>query len=120
MARLPSIDLAAFWIRDMLNRGDREAALARIAALVESGKAGAGTRALADYFAKAGRGRQPFGAAHRWMEIGAENDIMRGAGVSHAERVDRLAEKYHLADVSKIKTAIATWERAMETDRRGI
>lgn len=117
MAKLPPIDVRAHWIRDALHRGDRTVALAMIDEAIASGKAGRETLALAEYLRTAKRGRQPFGAKHRWYEIGVDNDEMRDAGKTGEERYATLALKYRINDVSKIKTAIARYERAMDEVR---
>lgn len=117
MARLPPLDVRAHWIRDALHRGDRPRALAMIDEAIASGKAGAETRALAEYLRTAKRGRPPFGAKHLWYEIGLDNDEMREAGKSGEERYAAIALKYRMNDISKIKTAIAKYERAMDEVR---
>jgi hypothetical protein len=114
MAKLPPIDVPAHWIRILLHQGKREEALAWINDLIASGKAGAETRALAEYLATAKRGRQPFGSKHLWPEIGAENDEMRSAGIPYERRLEELSIKYRLGDQAKVKLAIAKWEAAME------
>jgi hypothetical protein len=114
MAKLPPIDVPAHWIRNLLHHGKREEALAWINDLIASGKAGAETRALAEYLATAKRGRQPFGSKHLWPEIGAENDELRSAGVSYEQRLEMLSLKYRLGDKTKVKIAIARWEAALE------
>jgi len=113
MAKLPPIDIHAHWIREMLHRGQRTEALARIQKLMETGKAGHETRALAEFLARAGKGRQPFGAKHLWPDIGADNDAMRARGMSYEDRLSELSRIYRINDHAKIKTAIATYESAM-------
>ena len=117
MARLPPIDTQVHWIRYLLHRGQRGEALARLEKVLATGRAGAETRALAEFLRTAKRGRQPFGAKHLWYEIGLENDELRDAGLSHAERMEQLGQKYLISDEAKIKTAIARYERAMEEIR---
>lgn len=112
MAKLPPIDVPAYWIRDLLHRGRRDEALAKLDAAIASGKAGAKTRALAEYLRTAKRGRQPFGATHLWYDIGIDNDEMREAGLSYADRMDKLGAKYMLAK-TQIETAIAKFEAGM-------
>ena len=114
MAKLPPIDVQVFWIRDLLNRGQREQALARLEQVLASGKAGAETLALAEYLRTAKRGRQPFGAKNLWFDIGADNDEMRSKGVSHADRMERLALSYRVNDLAKLKTYIAKYEKCMD------
>ena len=118
MAKLPSpIDPRAHEIRNDLHRGNRKEALAKIAELIESGKAGAETTALAAHLSSAGKGRQPFGAKHRWYEIGELNETMRDLGVPHKERLEKLKTDFRLKDESALKTAIADYERVMEIIR---
>jgi hypothetical protein len=117
MAKLPPIDTRAHWIRDALNRGDRPHALQLLEAALKSGKPGKETIALAEYLRTAKRGRQPFGSKHLWYDIGRDNDELRGAGVPYDERLQRLSLAYHLNDQSKLKTAIAKYEAAMEAVR---
>lgn len=114
MAKLPPIDVQVFWIRDLLNRGQREQALARLEQVLASGKAGAETLALAEYLRTAKRGRQPFGAKNLWFDIGVDNDEMRSKGISHADRMERLALSYRVNDLAKLKTYIAKYEKCMD------
>jgi hypothetical protein len=111
MAKLPKIEIKALWARDELHKLNREEGLVLLA------EAGDGPIARELRAATAKRGRQPFGASHRWWDIGIDNDEMRDAGVPHAERMRRLALQYRLNDDSKLKTAIAKYERAMEEYR---
>ena len=118
MAPLPKkFDARAHWIRDLLHQGNRDEALALLNDAVASGRAGAETRALAEYLATAKRGRQPFGAKYRWIEIGQDNDEWRSEGMSYEHRLNRLALKYRLNDPAKIKTAIRRYEVACEETR---
>lgn len=117
MAKLPPIDVRAHWILDALHRGDRPRALKLIDDAIASGRAGAKTLEIAEYLRSAKRGRQPFGAKHLWWDIGVDNDEMRAAGVGYADRLQRLALKYRLADESKLKMAIAKYEEAAEEIR---
>ncbi len=87
--------------------------MARLQAVLATGKAGAETLKLADYLATAKRGRQPFGARHLWFEIGRDNDDMRTKGVSLEERLQHLALEYHMSDRSKLQAAIAEYEKVM-------
>lgn len=114
MAKLPPIDVAAHWIKHELHMGNRERALKMIEERLASGKAGAETRALADYLAKAGKGRQPFGRKYLWFEIGSDNDIMRDEGKTHAKRMEELSKKYKIYDESKLKMLISKYEKAMD------
>lgn len=114
MAKLPPMDVQVFWIKDLLNRGQREQALARLEQVLASGKAGAETLALAEYLRTAKRGRQPFGAKNLWFDIGVDNDEMRSKGISHADRMERLALSYRLNDLAKLKTYIAKYEKCMD------
>lgn len=116
VAKLPPIDVHAHWIRDLLHRGRREEALDRLHKVLASGKAGAETRALAEYLATAKRGRQPFGARHLWYEIGIDNDDLRAKGMPYAERLAELAARYMIAD-RQLKAAIARYEAAMDEIR---
>ena len=116
MAKLPPVDLNAIWIRDLLHRGRRDEARARLQTVIASGKAGPETRALADYLDSAKRGRQPFGASHLWYEIGIANDELRDAGVTYAERLAQLGVNYIMAE-RQVETAIAKFEAAMEIIR---
>lgn len=111
MAKLPIIEIKAHWARDELHKGNREKGLAFLA------EAGDGPIARELRAAIGKRGRPPFGASHRWWDIGIDNDEMREAGVPHAERMHRLALHYRLNDESKLKTAIAKYERAMDEVR---
>lgn len=117
MAKLPKIDVEAIWIRDLLNKGQRYAAKVRAEVAMASGKAGEETKKLAAELANTRRGRQPYGAKHRWIEIGQDNDEMREAGLSYEERIAELSKKYLLGDISKVKTALAKYEAAMEIVR---
>ncbi|MDT3379197.1 hypothetical protein RNI52_17830 [Labrys neptuniae] len=118
MAKLGfTFDAAAHWIKKDLHRGRREEALARIAELIESGRAGTETRALAEQLAKAGKGRQPFGAKHLWIEIGEENERLRDAGIGYDERLAKLGGIY-LLSARHLKTALRTYRVAMEEVRR--
>ncbi|WFU89018.1 hypothetical protein QA644_08240 [Rhizobium sp. CC1099] len=116
MAKLPPIDVHAYWVRNLLHRGKRPEALARLNAAIDSGKAGPETIALADYLANAKRGRQPFGATYLWYEIGIDNDEMRAAGIAYDERMDRLGGRYMLAK-TQIETAVAKFEASMDAVR---
>jgi len=118
MANLPPIDLDAIWIKDDLHRGKREQALARIESAIADGRAGPETLAIAERLRTAKRGRQPYGAKHLWWEIGVENDLLRDAGVSYAERLEKLALVFHLNDEAKLKTAIAEFERVRDEIKR--
>jgi hypothetical protein len=102
-----------------MNSGKRDEALARLAALIASDRAGPETLKLAEYFATVKGGRQPFGAKHRWIEIGQDNDTMRAKGYSQAKRMEKITAKYRIYDESKLRTYIAKYERAME-EVRGI
>jgi hypothetical protein len=113
MAKLPPIDTQAHWIRDLLHRGRRNEALARINRAIAQGSAGRETLELAEYLASAKRGRQPFGSKHLWPDIGIENDEMREAGMSREERLRALSIKYRMGDPAKVATAIATYEKAI-------
>jgi hypothetical protein len=119
MAKLPKIDAEAIWIRDLLNKGKghREAAKARADAAVARGNAGEETKKLAADLGNTKRGRQPYGAKHRWVEIGQDNEEMLEAGLSDQERFAEISKKYHLNDESEIKTAIAKYRRAIEIAR---
>lgn len=116
MAKIPPIDVQAYWIRDLLHRGRRQEALDRLQTIMASGKAGTETVALAEYLATAKRGRQPFGATHLWYEIGTDNDELRDSGASYEERMSKLGSRYMLAR-TQIETAIAKFEAAMEEIR---
>ncbi|TCU13087.1 hypothetical protein [Rhizobium sullae] len=116
MAKLPPIDTEAFWIRDLLHRGKRADALARLRAVIDAGRAGPEAKALAEYLATAKRGRQPFGATHLWYEIGIDNDEMRTAGVGYEERMDKLGGRFMLAK-TQIETAVAKYEASMDALR---
>ncbi len=105
-------DARLIWIKDDLHAGRRQDALAKIDAAMASGTATPELQALADYLSSAKRGRQPFGAKHRWIEIGQHNDELRNEGMSHADRMAALALEFRLNDEAKIKTAISTWERS--------
>lgn len=118
MAKVPPIDLDAIWIKDDLHRGKRDDALARVEAAIAEGRAGPETLVIAERLRTAKRGRQPYGAKHLWWEIGVENDIMRDAGVSYAERLEKLALEFHLNDEAKLKTAIAEFELVRDEIRR--
>ncbi len=116
MAKL-IIDTAAFWACDALHRGNRERALSIIGAAVESGNASLEILALAEFLRTARRGRQPFGAKHLWYEIGSDNEEMRDSGMAGAARYNALALLYRINDHSKLKTAIAKFERTMAVVR---
>jgi hypothetical protein len=116
VAKLPPIDVNAFWIRDLLHRGQREEALTRLERVIATGRAGAETLALAEFLKRAKRGRPPFGATHLWYSIGAENDEMRCAGATYEQRMDRLGAKYMLAR-TQVETAVAKYEAGMEAIR---
>lgn len=113
-------DARLIWIKDDLHAGRRQDALAKIDAAMASGTATPELQALADYLSSAKRGRQPFGAKHRWIEIGQRNDELRDEGMSHADRMAALALEFRLNDEAKIKTAISTWERATAAYRASI
>lgn len=119
MAPLPfKFDPVFFVVRDLLNRGERAEAIDRIKEAKRAGTAGAETLKLADYLATAKRGRQPFGSKHLWYDIGRDNDCLRSEGMKYEDRIQKLSEKYRLGDKSKLKTAIAEYERGMEETRR--
>ncbi|MDX8495862.1 hypothetical protein RFN29_30405 [Mesorhizobium sp. VK22B] len=107
----------AHQIRDLLHAGLRVEALQMLEAVIAGGSAGADTMELANFLRSASRGRQPFGARHRWTEIGAENDELRSAGMNYEDRLTALSVKYRLGDESKVKTAIAKYEAAMDIAR---
>jgi len=114
MAKLPpDLDLDAVWIEEAMHRGDRETALKLLDRSIARGTAGKDTMRLAGYLRGAKRGRQPFGAKHRWVEIGRDDEEMRARGVPHAERMEKLALLYRLNDESKLKTAIAQYNKLM-------
>ncbi|PBB94951.1 MULTISPECIES: hypothetical protein [unclassified Mesorhizobium] len=118
MAPLPKkFDAKAHQIRDLLHAGLRLEALQLLESVIASGSAGADTMELASFLRSAPRGRQPFGAKHRWAEIGAENDELRSAGMSYEARLAALSVKYRLGDESKVKAAIAKYEAAMDVAR---
>jgi hypothetical protein len=117
MARLPKIDVEAIWIRDLLDKGQRDAAKVRASLAIASGNPGEETKKLAAELANAKRGRHPYGAKHRWIEIGQENEAMTEAGLSYEERLTNLSIKYRLGDISKVKTALAKYESAMQIVR---
>tara|TARA_A100001391_G_scaffold12331_3_gene7261 strand:+ start:6863 stop:7219 length:357 start_codon:yes stop_codon:yes gene_type:complete len=108
MAKLPKIEIKALWAQDELHRGNREKALAYLA------EAGDGPLARELREATKKRGRQPFGASHLWWDIGIDNDVMRQAGKSYAERLKELSRTYRIYDEAKLKTAIAKYERAAD------
>jgi len=118
MAKLPpDLDLDAVWIEEAMHRGDRARALEMLEEAIASGKAGKETIEIAEYLRTAKRGRQPFGAKHLWPDIGADNDEMRDAGMSHADRMDRLKAKYRVYDESKLRTWCAKYDLAMDEIR---
>ncbi|TGV89763.1 hypothetical protein EN792_006285 [Mesorhizobium sp. M00.F.Ca.ET.149.01.1.1] len=112
MAKLPPIEVRAILARDELHRGKahREKALAFLA------EAGDGPLAQELRAAVSKRGRQPFGAKHRWWEIGVDNDDLRDIGMGYEERRIELAARYML-DVTQIATALGKYERAIEEIR---
>jgi len=117
MAPLPRpFDARAIWIKDKLHRGLRAEALAMIEKAVAEGTAGAETLELARYLATAKRGRQPFGATHLWVDIGADNDELRAAGIGYEERMAQLGARYML-DARQVETAVATYERVTDDVR---
>jgi hypothetical protein len=99
---------------DLLHAGRRGEAVAALEAAEAAGTCKAGALGLLTSLRSAGRGRQPYGARHRWYEIGTENAVLRDQGVPYAERLQRLASKFRLGDQSKVATAIAVYERARE------
>lgn len=111
---------AHFWAVNDLHQGKhmRQVVIDRLEKRVAEEKAGPQELTLLDSLRNAKRGRQPYGAKHRWIEIGRDNEEMREAGLSHAERMKALALKYHLSDEAKLKTAIAQYEAGMEEARR--
>lgn len=113
MAKLPPIEINAILAREELHKGkgSRDKALK----LLEEAGDGPLAQELREQVKK--RGRQPFGAKHRWWDIGTRNDELAAGGASYAERMDILAREFHLGDESKIKTAIAQYERAYEAKR---
>jgi hypothetical protein len=115
MAKL-NVDVEAIWIRDLLNRGKREEALSCIQQALARGDAGPDVKALAEYLQKARPGRQPFGAKHRWVDIGRDNDEMRDDGIPYEDRLKELGDRYRLTE-KKVEEAIAQWERGMEETR---
>ncbi|MDX0426824.1 hypothetical protein [Sinorhizobium medicae] len=117
MAKLPKIDFEAMRIRDMLNRGERTEAKARVLSLLAEGKAGSDAQKIAAELFGAKRGKPAYGAKHRWHEIGQDNDLWRDEGVPYAERMARLSLKYRLNDESKIRAAIARYEAGMDVSR---
>ncbi|MGE8103569.1 hypothetical protein ACQKP1_07730 [Allorhizobium sp. NPDC080224] len=114
MAKLPPIEVNAILAREELHKGkgSRDKALE----LLEAAGDGPLAQELRDQVKK--RGRQPFGAKHRWWDIGTRNDELLAAGASYAERLETLAREFHLSDESKVKTAIAQYERAYAARRR--
>ena len=112
MAKLPPIEIRAHWAHDDLDKGKvhREKALSF---LREAGD-GPLARELRDTVKK--RGRQPFGAMHRWWDIGVDNDQLEGAGIGRQERLDRLAVSYML-NPRQVETALAKYNRAIDEIR---
>lgn len=114
MARLPpDLDLDAVWIEEAMHRGDRETALRLLEKSITSGRAGKETMRLAGYLRSAKRGRQPFGAKHRWFEIGRDNDELVSQGMRREDRLEALSIKYRLGDKSKVATALAQYNKLM-------
>jgi len=111
MVKLPPVEIAAINARDELNRGNREKGLEFLA------QAGDGPIARELRAAVQKRGRQPFGAKHLWWNIGHDNDELTRLGVSREDRLETLSVKYRLGDKSKIATALAKYNKALEEIR---
>ncbi len=117
MAKLPPIDLPAIWIRDALNRGDREKALRLLDEAIAAGRAGPSTLELAGYLRGAKRGRQPFGASYLWWDIGRDSDELAEQGMTRESRLEALGVRYMLAP-RQVETALAKYNRAVELARQ--
>lgn len=117
MANLLGVDLICIRATDLLNAGQRAEAIALLEDGERRGVLKDPGQELLRYLRTATRGRQPFGAKHRWIEIGEDNEALRDRGVPYEERLDRLSVKYRLGDRSKVATAIATYEKAREIGR---
>lgn len=114
MAKLPKpFDVEEFWIRNLLHRGRREDAIAKLQAAIDSGNAGAETLELAEYLRTAGRGRQPFGVKHLWIEIGALYEQMKDDGIPRSERFQALRRAYPANDESDYRKMIGKYRRAI-------
>ena len=117
MASLTGFDAIYLRAMSLLHEGRRVEAVALLEDAERGGKMRPPARDLLRYLRTAPRGRQPFGAKHRWIEIGEENEALRDLGVPYEERLSVLAVKYRLGDRSKVATAIATFEKAREIAR---
>ena len=107
MARLPKIEIKAHRAREELHKGNREKGLAFLA------EAGDGPIARELRAATAKRGRQPFGASHRWYDIGVDNEELTERGWSREDRLEELGAAYML-NPRQIETALAKYNRAIE------
>lgn len=115
MAPLPkSFDLEAMRLRDRLHKGEREAVKQRCAEILAAGKDRPEIKKLADELATARRGRPATGAKYLWWEIGERNEVLRDEGEKYEVRLDILAREFGLKDLSKVKTILSKYKKAME------
>lgn len=112
MAKLPPFEVRAIWAKDELNKGkaNREKALRFLA------EAGDGPLARELRASINKRGRQPFGAKHRWWDIGTENDDLTAQGMGYEDRVAELGARFMLHP-RQIEEAIAKYGNAAEEIR---
>jgi len=115
MAPLPkSFDLEAMRLRVQLHKGEREVVKQRCAEILAAGKDRPEIKKIADELAMARRGRPATGAKYLWLEIGDRNEVLRDDGEKYEVRLEILAREFGLKDLSKIKTILAKYKRAME------
>lgn len=115
MAPLPkTFDLEAMRLRTRLHKGEREAVKQRCAEILTEGRNRPEIQRLSDEIAGAKRGRPATGAKHLWFEIGERNEDLRDKGEKYEVRLEILSKEFELTDVSKIKTILAKYRKAME------
>lgn len=115
MAPLPkSFDLEAMRLRVRLHKGERDAVKQRCAEILTEGRDRPEIQRLLDEIVGAKRGRPATGAKHLWLEIGERNEDLRDKGEKYEVRLEILSKEFKLTDVSKIKTILAKYKKAIE------
>jgi hypothetical protein len=120
MAPLPkSFDVEAMRLRVQLHRArrfddTRETVKQRCAEILAQGGDRPEIQRLHGELTAQQRGRPRFGAKYLWLEIGDRNEELRDDGEKYEVRLEILAREFGLKDLSKIKTILAKYKRAME------
>jgi len=116
MAPLPkAFDPKAFWLRQkLLQGGASQEVLAEAKAILARGADRPEIQRIVDELSSRKRGRPATGAKYRWIEIGERNEDLRDKGEKYEVRLDILSKEFGVKDLSKIKTILAKYKRAMD------